>query len=144
MRPIGILPSTAARNPLATSEETIPVLRLARALSFEKPADIGRLIEQHRNALWSLGHLPFTITDLSAFQLSKSQAAYLIAVSGTERAVSLAMLMAELFAMFSAGKLVAVKEEDADEITAAQGREAVRGPNDAAMLIAPIDRAATH
>jgi hypothetical protein len=121
---------------LVTEEATVQDLKLAQALGFERPTNIRNLIKRHRPTLEAMGlvlqsEAPIRsgkgrVSMVTEFRLNPAQAAFIIAKAGTKRADSLAVLMAEVFAMFSAGKLVAADEDAAEELAAAQAREARR------------------
>ena len=115
-------------------ERTVPDLQLAEALGFEQPLNIRKLIRRHHEALEAMGvlsKLEKTSDErggrpTTEYHLTRPQAAFIIGKARTKRAVSLAILMAEVFAMFTEGRLVAVDDAAATDLQAAVGREVIR------------------
>lgn len=119
------------------SESTIQELRLADALGYERLTDIRKLIKRNLPALEAMGLVRQHGTPIingkgrsmmvTEYHLNRAQAAFLIAKSKTKRAESLAILMAEVFAMFTEGRLVAADNAAAMDLRAAVEREGARG-----------------
>lgn len=133
---MSVVLAAPAGNPLATEEATVQDLKLAEALGFGRLTDIRKLIKRHAETLELFGTLRHrgamiragngaqrTVTE---YHLSKAQAAFIIAKANTKKADSLTVFMAETFAMVLDGKLVAVDEDAAQELAAAQAREVRR------------------
>ncbi|CAO3418958.1 hypothetical protein [Azospirillum doebereinerae] len=66
------------------------------------------------------------ITTVTEYHLSRAQTAYIVGKAKTKRAVSMAVLMAEVVAMFTEGRLVAVDQSAADELQGIGDRERER------------------
>ena len=123
---------TAAALPF--TEPTIPDLRLAEALGYERPADIRPLIKRHAQALDAMGVLRTMRKTSGAnggrptteYHLSRAQASFIIAKAKTKRADSLAILMAEVFAMFTEEQLAPVDDTAALALQAAEDCERER------------------
>jgi len=119
---------------VTSAERTIPDLQLAEALGFEQPLNIRKLIKRHQEALEAMGvlsRLEKTSDKRGGrptveYHLTCPQAAFIIGKARTKRAVSLAILMAEVFAMFTEGRLVAVDNAAATDLQAAVGRQVIR------------------
>lgn len=128
--------SLVTGNPLVAGEKTVVDLALAEALGFERPTNIRKLIRRHRATLEAMGlvlqsEAPIRsgkgrVSLVTEYHLNRAQAAFIIAKAGTKRAESLAAMMAEVFAMFDEGKLVAVDQAAAEELEAVRAREARR------------------
>lgn len=126
--------SAETESALTFSEPTVPDLRLGEALGYERHADIRELIKRHAEALETIGVLR-TVRKTSGanggrptteYHLNRAQTAYIVGKAKTKRAVSMAVLMAEVVAMFTEGRLVAVDQAAADELQAAGARERER------------------
>lgn len=119
---------------MTAAEKTVPDLQLAEALGFEQPLNIRKLIKRHQEALEAMGvlsRLEKTSDKRGGrptveYHLTCPQAAFIIGKARTKRAVSLAILMAEVFAMFTEGRLVAVDNAAATDLQAAVGRQVIR------------------
>ncbi|WP_187272606.1 hypothetical protein [Methylobacterium sp. WL9] len=128
--------STTAGNAPAREEATVQDLKLAEALGYARATDIRKLIIRHATTLELFGSLRHRGVMIEAgkgarrsvteYHLTKAQAAFITAKADTKNATSLTVLMAEVFAMASDGKLVAVDAAAAEELVAAQARDARR------------------
>lgn len=136
--------TTTAIVPLATAGTALPAitepavqdLRLAELLGYERPANIRNLIKRHLPTLEAMGLVlrrkaPIIsgkgrTTIVSEYHLNRAQAAFIVAKAGTKIADSLTVKMAEVFALFSEGRLVAADETSAEEIAAIEARERAR------------------
>lgn len=118
------------------AEPTVQDLRLAELLGYERPANIRNLIKRHLPMLEAMGPLlqreamveigSGATRAVTEYHPNRAQAAFLIAKAGTKLADSLTVKMAEIFAMFSEGRLVPVDETSAEEIAAIEARERAR------------------
>ncbi|KFC68886.1 hypothetical protein FG93_03508 [Bosea sp. LC85] len=125
-------PATLLPLPLAMSEPTIPDLKLASALGYERLTDIRKLIKRHQPLLEAMGslrqHGVMIVVGKGAqravteYHLTRPQAAFIIAKAGTKRANSLAVSIAEIFDMVVAGRLAPVDDAAAAELGAVQDR----------------------
>ncbi|MBP2304604.1 hypothetical protein GBZ48_17795 [Azospirillum melinis] len=121
---------------VALNEPTIPDLQLAEALGYERLTDIRSLIKRHLPSLEAMGlvrqaTVPIIsgkgrISTVTEYHLSRAQTAFIIGKAKTKRAASVAVLMAEVFAMFTEGRLVAVDQVADTELRAAEDRERER------------------
>lgn len=127
-----VVPRSAA-DALTFSEATVQDLQLAKALGFERPTNIRNLIRRHLPNLKAMGLVlqreasivsgKGRIGTVTEYHLNKAQAAFIIAKAKTKRAESLAILMAEVFAMFTERQLVPVDDRAAKALQAAEERE---------------------
>ncbi|GLS23878.1 hypothetical protein GCM10007874_68990 [Labrys miyagiensis] len=111
-------------------------MELAKALGYSRPNDFRKLIKRHASALKAMGSLRHGVAMIEAgkgakrevteYQLSFAQAAFLVGKAGTTLADSLAVKMAEVFALYTAGRLVAVDAAAQAELDAIAAREAER------------------
>ncbi|AOG03679.1 hypothetical protein [Bosea sp. RAC05] len=125
-----MFPITAApaAHSLALSEPAIQDLDLAKALGYERPTNIRNLIKRHEASLEAMGsllhHEAMIVAGKGAqrsvteYRLTKAQAAFIIAKAGTKRADSLAVSIAEIFAMAADGRLAPVDTTGAAELRA--------------------------
>lgn len=124
----GLLPTIA--------EPTVRDVDLAERLGYERPANIRNLIKRHLPTLEAMGSLlqreamietaKTARRVITEYHLNRAQAAFIVAKAGTKVADSLTVKMAEVFALFSQGRLVAVDETSAEEIAAIEARDRVR------------------
>lgn len=120
----------------ALEEPTVQDLRFAELLGYERPSNIRNLIKRHLPTLEAMGlvlqrEAPIVsgkgrTTIGTEYHLNRAQAAFIIAKAGTKRADSLTVKMAEIFALFTEGRLVAVDEVSAEEVAAIEARESAR------------------
>ena len=97
--------TVADLNTAVNHEPRVEDLRLAAALGMERPREIRRLIERHREALERFGEVCVTVTQTSrqggrpgrTFWLNKRQALYLCTKSETPRATETTIAMVEVF-----------------------------------------------
>lgn len=125
-----MFPITAApaAHSLALSEPTIHDLDLAKALGYQRPTDIRKLVKRHQpmlEAMGSLRHGGVMIVagkgaqrSVTEYHLTRAQAAFIIAKAGTKRADSLAVSIAEIFAMAADGRLAPVDTTGVAELGA--------------------------
>lgn len=121
---------------VATRDKTVPDLHLAEALGYERPTNIRALIKRHLPILEAMGSLhqreamievgKGARRAVTEYHLNRAQTAFLVAKSGTKLADSLAVKMAEVFAMFAEGKLSVVDEQAQAELLDIESRERVR------------------
>lgn len=126
----------AASPSLVLSEPTVQDLALANVLGYERPTTIRKLIKRHAaslEAMGSLRHRGVMIVagkgaqrSVTEYHLTKAQAAFIIAKAGTKRADSLAIAIAEIFAMVLDTKLVPANGEALVELEAISARETER------------------
>lgn len=133
--PLPAQPNAASGILADITEPLVPDLRLATALGYARPNDIRKLIVRHAEMLAVIGggslrhHGATPVTGgktATAYELTKAQAAFLIAKSKTAEADSLTALMAEVFAMATDGKLAPTSESAAVALSAAVERDQVR------------------
>ena len=120
----------------ALEEPTVQDLRLAELLGYERPSNIRNLIKRHSPTLEAMGPLLHreamveigsgAARAVTEYHLNRAQAAFIIAKAGTKLADSLTVKMAEIFALFTEGRLVAVDEVSAEEVAAIEARERAR------------------
>ena len=102
-------------NIAVNHEPRVEDVRLAEALGMERPRNIRKLVERHREALERLGEVCSTVEQTSAkggrpgrtFWLNKRQALYLCTKSETPRATEVTITMVEVFDAYQAGRLAA-------------------------------------
>jgi hypothetical protein len=129
-------PALRAAHTLALSEPTVQDLVLAEALGYQRLTDIRKLISRHADLLVAMGSLRQRAAmievgkgahrPVTEYHLTKAQAAFIIAKSGTKRAESLTALMAEVFAMVREGQLVPTDANASAELAASIARERER------------------
>lgn len=134
--PDNAIVTVEAEPVLGFNEPTVPDLRLAEALGYERLTDIRKLIKRNLLALEAIGLVRHhgasiisgkgRITTVTEYHLSRAQTAFIIGKAKTKRADSMAVLMAEVYAMFSEGRLAVVDQAAADELQAAKDRERER------------------
>lgn len=122
-------------------EPIVQDLALANVLGYERPTTIRKLIKRHAASLEAMGSLRHRGAMIVAgkgaqravteYQLTKAQAAFIIAKAGTKRADSLAIAIAEIFAMVLDTKLVpaagaALEELEAISARAVERQQAIR------------------
>lgn len=126
------LPAAPASPALVLSEPTIQDLDLANALGYERPTNIRNLIKRHEASLVAMGSLLHgeamivagkgAQRSVTEYRLTKAQAAFIIAKAGTKRADSLAVSIAEIFALAADGRLAPVDNAASAELSAVQAR----------------------
>lgn len=125
-----------AAHSLALSEPTIQDLDLAKALGYERPTDIRKLVKRHLPMLEAMGLVrqrgaPIVsgkgrVTEVTEYHLTRAQAAFIIAKAGTKRADSLAVSIAEVFAMAAKARLAPADDTAAAELQAVGQRQEAR------------------
>lgn len=126
------LPAIPASPAFVLNEPTIQDLDLANALGYERPTNIRNLIKRHEASLVAMGSLLHgeamivagkgAQRSVTEYRLTKAQAAFIIAKAGTKRADSLAVSIAEIFAMAADGRLAPVDNAASAELGAVQER----------------------
>ncbi len=119
---------------LPTTETTVHDLRLAELLGYRRPVDIRKLIKRHLPMLEAMGGLRHGGVNpgraggrpTEEYHLNRAQTAFIIAKADTRMAESLTVKMAEVFALFSDGRLVAADTTTAKELSAIAERERAR------------------
>ncbi len=121
---------------VVTRDKTVPDLQLAEALGYDRPTSIRILIKRHLAMLEAMGSLhqrdamietgKGARRSVTEYHLNRAQTAFLVAKSGTKLADSLAVKMAEVFALFAEGKLYAVDERSEAELQNIEKRERAR------------------
>lgn len=123
-----MIPSTAAAaaHSLAFSESTVQDLDLAKALGYERATSIRVLIKRNLPMLEAMGPLHQAEAmvvigsgarrSITEYRLTRAQAAFIIAKAGTKRADSLAVSIAEIFAMAADARLAPVDASAAAEL----------------------------
>lgn len=130
-------PATISASALpASRDKTVQDMALAKALGYERPTNFRTLIKRHEATLEAMGplhHVEAMVEigsgarrEVTEYHLNRAQAAFLVAKAGTVLADSLAVKMAEVFALYSAGGLVAVDAKAQAELDAIAIREAER------------------
>lgn len=130
-------PFAASASPSRVhGEPTVQDLALAKSLGYERPTTIRKLIKRHSASLEAMGSLRHrgamivvgkgAQRSVTEYHLTKAQAAFIIAKAGTKRADSLAIAIAEVFAMALDAKLVPTNREALAELEAISGRQAER------------------
>lgn len=104
---------------------TVSEAQLAVSLGIKRLSELRKLIKAARPMLAVLGPRP-DLDALSGAQFTPAQAAFVTAKAGTKEADSLTTLMAEVFAMLAAGKLVAADTLATKELAEARARETKR------------------
>lgn len=113
---------------------------LASKLGYDRPTNIRTLIKRNLTALEAMGlvlqsEAPFssgkgTVKTTTEYRLNQAQAAYLISKARTKEATNMAILIAEVFALFAGGHLAPTSLEAdaavADSISRYQERAEVR------------------
>lgn len=134
---MNFITTTSVPDPLpALTEPTIQDIHLAERLGYRRPADIRKLIRRHLPTLEAMGlvlHRGAPIvsgkgrtTIVTEYHLNRAQAAFIVAKAGTKIADSLTVKMAEVFALFTEGRLVAVDSSAAEDVAAIEAREKAR------------------
>lgn len=133
---MSVLPAIPASSALALSEPTVRDLDLANALGFERPTSIRVLIKRNLPMLEAMGSLhqidamivagKGARRSVTEFRLTRPQAAFIIAKAGTKRADSLAVSIAEVFAMATDGRLAPVDEAALAALGAIRERQECR------------------
>ncbi|MGO4338100.1 hypothetical protein AB4037_24590 [Labrys sp. KB_33_2] len=129
--------ATSAATALQVSpDKTVADMALAKALGYAQPKDFRKLIKRHLPALEAMGLVRHAvapiisgkgrISSVTEYHLNQAQVAFLVGKAGTKRADSLAIAMAEVFALFADGGLVAADERAAKELADIAAREARR------------------
>ncbi|AZO77216.1 MULTISPECIES: hypothetical protein [unclassified Bosea (in: a-proteobacteria)] len=133
-----MIPITAApaAHPLAFSESTVQDLNLAKALGYERATNIRVLIKRNLPMLEAMGPLHQAEAmvvigsgaqrAITEYRLTRAQAAFIIAKAGTKRADSLAVSIAEIFAMAADARLVPVDAAAAAELETVDQRQKTR------------------
>lgn len=126
-------PAPRAAPSLALTEIIVHDLALAAALGYERPANIRNLIKRHTALLEAMGPLlqreamvaigSGARRAITEYRLTRAQAAFIIAKAGTKRADSLAVSIAEVFAMAADGHLAPVGEVASAELGAIRERQ---------------------
>lgn len=129
-----IIPAASATP--ALTEATVQDLRLAELLGYERPTNIRNLIHRHAATLKAMGPLLHreamvaigsgAMRSVTEYHLTRAQAAFIVAKAGTKHADSLTAKMAEVFALYNAGGLVAVNPTAEAELAAIEERERQR------------------
>lgn len=106
---------------LPATETLVADTVLAERLGYENARDIRKLIKRNLDALTAMGLVrhhsaPIVsgkgrVQHVTAYSLNRAQAAFLVSKARTKRADSLAIVIAEVFAEFSQGGLVAENAE---------------------------------
>ncbi|SHG33080.1 DNA polymerase [Kaistia soli DSM 19436] len=128
---------TTNAMPLPTSAAaTIVDIQLAEALGYQRPTDIRKMIKRNSAILEAMGSLRHSGVMIEAgkgarrevteYHLNRAQAAFIIAKSGTKQADNLAVKMAEVFALFSEGGLVAADAAAEAKLAGIEARETER------------------
>ncbi len=123
--------------PLPTAAAaTIADIQLAKALGYGRPTNIRLLIKRHLPLLEAMGlvhqrEAPIVsgkgrVSTVTEYHLNPAQTAFIIAKSGTKHADSLTVKMAEVFALFSEGGLVAVDAAAEAQLAGIEARETER------------------
>jgi hypothetical protein len=133
---MSVLPAIPASSALVLSEPTVRDLDLANALGFQRPTSIRVLIKRNLPMLEAMGSLHQIDAMIVAgkgarravteYRLTRPQAAFIIAKAGTKRADSLAVSIAEVFAMAADGRLAPVDEAASAELGAVRERQESR------------------
>lgn len=120
----------------AAAEARVQDLALAERLGYRRTTDIRKLIKRHAPMLEAMGslrqHAAMIVTGKGAkrsvteYHLNRAQTAFIIAKAGTKIADSLAVMMAEVFALFSEGKIAPTSDDAEAELAAAAERERTR------------------
>ncbi|WNJ91766.1 hypothetical protein [Bosea sp. 685] len=115
---------------------------LSARLGYSKPADIRKLIRRHTASLEAMGALRHAGVmveigsgarrEAKEYSLNRAQAAFIISKARTPEAANLAIVIAEVFALHTQGKLVAVDDAAAAELEAIGKRSRAR---DAALAL---------
>jgi hypothetical protein len=103
------------------AEPLVPDTVLAERLGYEHARDIRKLIKRNLAALGAMGLVrhhsaPIVsgkgrVQHVTTYSLNRAQAAFLVSKARTKRADSLAIVIAEVFAEFSEGSLIAKDAE---------------------------------
>ncbi|MGL4962397.1 MAG: hypothetical protein ACRC67_14270 [Inquilinus sp.] len=135
-----LAPNTVLADKLV--EDTV----LGERLGYEHPRQIRRLIAANRDALEAMGDLYSIGTDVltskgarhkvTVYHLTRAQAAFLVSKARTKRADSLAIVIAEVFALFTEGGLVAKDAEAVAKLDAITERARERDSDRVAMRAA--------
>jgi hypothetical protein len=125
---MSVLPAIPASPALVLNEPTVQDLDLAAALGYERPTNIRNLIKRHEASLMAMGSLLHGEAMIFAgkgarravtqYHLTRAQAAFIIAKAGTKRADSLAVSIAEIFAMAADRRLAPIDTAAAAELEA--------------------------
>lgn len=128
--------TTSTTAALALTEPTVRDIDLAERLGYERPANIRNLIKRHQPTLRAMGlvlhrEAPIVsgkgrVSTVTEYHLNRAQAAFIVAKSDTKHADSLTVKMAEVFALFEAGGLVATDNIALADLAAIEERERQR------------------
>ncbi|MBN9433482.1 MAG: hypothetical protein J0I45_13705 [Bosea sp.] len=130
-----LIKTNAAPLPTAAAA-TIVDIQLAKVLGYGRPTNIRLLIKRHLPMLEAMGlvhqrEAPTVsgkgrVSTVTEYYLNRAQAAFIIAKSGTKHADSLTVKMAEVFALFTGGGVVAVDQAAAVQLAGIEARETER------------------
>jgi hypothetical protein len=109
---------------------------LGKRLGYDRPENIRTLVSRNRSALDAMGSLlqfeavieagKGATRRVTEFHLNQAQAAYLISKARTKNAESMAIVIAEVFAMFTQGQLASTSQGVEQAIRASVRRHAER------------------
>jgi DNA polymerase len=121
---------------LVAGEESVRDIVLSERLGYSKPADIRKLIGRHIASLEAMGTLRHHGVMIEGgngakrkakeYSLNRAQAAFIISKARTPEAANLAIVIAEVFALHSQGKLAPIDEAAAAELEAIVARSKAR------------------